>query len=80
MGKVESPLQTELRRFAEMNIPFPPPGDEIPRLIPKSAPKGVRPRCIWTLRGARFSGLFRDAPGDSSPGGVRMVFVFLQTS
>jgi hypothetical protein len=29
-----------------MNIPFPPPGDEIPRLIPKSALKGARPRRI----------------------------------
>jgi predicted PurR-regulated permease PerM len=40
------PALGRFRRFAEMNIPFPPPGDEIPRLIPKSALKGARPRRI----------------------------------
>jgi N-acyl amino acid synthase of PEP-CTERM/exosortase system len=63
-----------------MNIPFPPPGDEIPRLIPKSALKGARP-VEYERRAepasAGFSGFRR---GISSPAGVRTVFVFLQIS
>ena len=53
----------------------PPPEDEIPRRIPESAPKDARPPSNSNLAASPLQRAFGIQAGDSSPAGVRTVFI-----